>query len=69
MQCPKCGENVSASAKFCSFCGKKFTQARRADLVKRDTSIIPVQQSSAQIAQEDVARCPLCGSTSLQAMK
>jgi len=74
MQCPKCGKNISGSAKFCGFCGKKFSQGANTEIVKQDTSLMPSQSATALSArleqqQDNVARCPQCGSSSLQAMK
>lgn len=84
MKCPKCGKTISDSAKFCGFCGKKFTQtstkpgynhnqtAQNSSQSQIEMAKLQVEKEKLKIMQqqnEDVARCPKCGSTSLSEKK
>ncbi len=61
MKCPKCKRDIKDSSKFCGYCGNKFkTTANQA---------APTPAPSVQPLESNVAKCPKCGSTSLQARK
>ena len=72
MVCPKCRKNLSGSPSFCGYCGTKLAKAptprvsQTRDVPKREAQPITVHENP---ASENVAKCPMCGSTSLQAMK
>lgn len=78
MICPKCKKTIKDGAKFCGFCGKKFTPVPKpAPLPPPVPTPVstPVVQETVVVApkptvnDENVAKCPKCGSTSLQAQK
>lgn len=73
MICPKCKKTVNNNAKFCGYCGKKFSVPTKAEPVSKPTPVVsvPVQQPvyTEPPVQDNVAKCPKCGSTSLQARK
>lgn len=68
MICPKCKKTLKDGSKFCGYCGNKFnTSPKPAKPAPVVTS--PVTNSPAANVKTDdnVAKCPKCGSTSLQA--
>lgn len=58
VSCPKCGKSVSDKTLECIYCGCLIP--RRSSSSNRITYTEP---------KENVAKCPWCGSTSIQAVK
>lgn len=83
MICPKCKKELKDGVKFCGYCGKKFNSASPAASSNNFNAQLneALAAASAQIAsnraastpavsapaETNVAKCPICGSTSLQA--
>lgn len=64
MKCPKCKRDIKDSSKFCGYCGNKFKTTANQAAPTPAPSVQPVQP-----LESNVAKCPKCGSTSLQARK
>lgn len=81
MICSKCKKTIKDGSKFCGYCGKKFSfTAKETNPIKEtvsptktETPTVSLTQTETQAApvavSENVAKCPKCGSTSLQAQK
>ena len=69
MECPKCKKSISSSAKYCGYCGKKFLQTPVSIPSESVISVSDKTVPTTPPVQESVAKCPKCGSASLQAMK
>ncbi len=64
MKFPKCKRDIKDSSKFCGYCGNKFKTTANQAAPTPAPSVQPVQP-----LESNVAKCPKCGSTSLQARK
>ena len=74
MECPKCKKTIKNNSKFCGYCGKKFSvPAKSVEAVSKPAPVVsvPARQPAytAPPVQDNVAKCPKCGSISLQARK
>ncbi|MBR0485020.1 MAG: zinc ribbon domain-containing protein [Oscillospiraceae bacterium] len=78
MICPKCKKELKDGVKFCGYCGKKFSSASSSvpsnnfDAQLNIAAAVSAQRISNSTvssapAETNVAKCPKCGSTSLQA--
>lgn len=67
MNCPKCNKVIQDNAKFCGYCGKSFN--KKVSLPSKPVLSAPTPPPQVPVAPvpSNVARCPICGSTSLQA--
>jgi hypothetical protein len=76
MICSKCKRENPENSKFCSYCGVKMSSACSSTYEVAKTDDYNVEKSNATTKKpghtekiEIVARCPYCGSVSLQASK
>ncbi len=55
-KCPECGQDVSATAQFCSFCGAKLEP-----VVSETTEEVLEPEPVEEIVVEKIVVCPSCG--------
>lgn len=60
MICPKCKKTIKDNSKVCGYCGKKLATTLLVP-VKKEQPVPKSEQSP------NIAKCPMCGSISLQA--
>lgn len=66
MICPKCKKTLKDGSKFCGYCGKKFNTPPK-PAVPAPVAKPTLTPAATVKTDENVAKCPKCGSTSLQA--
>ena len=70
IKCPKCGKTISDSSDICFHCGcqlnlTKLDAHNKNDISNFQNELMGSSSNNAQNNENDTAKCPMCGSSSL----